>query len=255
MAEPLQLLGISGGVDKVGVVSIVVPFHVVTLAEAISYVPSLQNIGLPPVSRSFRQSEEGGYEVSVTYEGLTDDPKDDLKTFEIDASMAEEPIKTHPRFEDLKKQFGWDESLNTFSEYLPGDSSTGTGLSGGSQPGAARKKSKLYGVESWLVAGAIYRVSYSSNTVPGSIFYGIGTVQNPPQIGKFNLPPLGKRNWLKLAPKVRMRGNCIEITLEYMLSGPLGWFTEIYSTSQLGDSGGDAPGSGLSGGGLTTGSL
>jgi hypothetical protein len=232
--SPLQLLGISGGVDKHGIVSVTVPFYVATLGEAISYTPDL-GVGLPVVSRSFRQSEDGGYEVTLTCEG-SDDPTDDQKTFEIDASMAEEAIKTHPKFEDLKKSFGWDESLNTFSEYLPGDTSTG-GLASGSQNGSTRKKSKLYGVESWLVAGALYRVTYASKTVPQSIFYGIGTVQTPPSIGKFNLPSLGKRNWLKLAPKVRMRGNSIEITLEYMLSGPLGWFSEIYNTSQLGETG------------------
>jgi len=239
MATPLQLLGISGGVDKVGVCSIVVPFHVATLAEAISYTPSIDGITLPVVSRSFRQSEEGGYEVSITLEGLEKEPTE--KVFEIDASMAEEAIKTHPKFEDLKKTFGWDESLGTFSEYLPNDTSSG-GLSSGSQNGSTRKKSKMYGVESWLVAGALYRVSYSSTTVPSSIFYGVGTVQTPPSIGKFNLPNLGKRNWLKLAPKVRMRGNSIEISLEYMLSGPLGWFTEIYSTGQLGESNNESSG-------------
>jgi hypothetical protein len=229
--NPLQLLGISGGVDKHGIVSVTVPFYVATLSEAISYVPKL-DVGLPIVSRTFRQSEDGGYEVTLTCECSDDNPTDEQKTFEVDASMAEEAIKTHPKFEDLKKQFGWDESLNTFSEYLPSDTSSG-GLSGGSQNGSARKKSKMYGVESWLVAGAIYRVTYASKTVPQSIFSGIGTVQTPPSIGKFNLPNLGKRNWLKLAPKVRMRGNSIEIALEYMLSGPLGWFTEIYTSSQL----------------------
>ena len=229
--NPLQLLGISGGVDKHGIVSVTVPFYVATLSEAISYVPKL-DVGLPIVSRTFRQSEDGGYEVTLTCEGSDDNPTDEQKTFEVDASMAEEAIKTHPKFEDLKKQFGWDESLNTFSEYLPSDTLSG-GLSGGSQNGSARKKSKMYGVESWLVAGAIYRVTYASKTVPQSIFTGIGTVQTPPSIGKFNLPNLGKRNWLKLAPKVRMRGNSIEIALEYMLSGPLGWFTEIYTSSQL----------------------
>ena len=240
METPLQLLGISGGVDKVGICSIVVPFHVATLAEAISYTPGLDGISLPAVSRSFRQSEEGGYEVSITLEGLQKESTE--KVFEIDASMSEEPIKTHPKFEDLKKTFGWDESLGTFSEYLPGDTASG-GLSSGSQNGSTRKKSKLYGTESWLVAGALYRVSYSSTSVPSSIFTGIGTVQSPPSINKFNLPPLGKRNWLKLAPKVRMRGNSIEITLEYMLSGPLGWFTDIFSVAQLGETGGNNSGS------------
>ncbi|XHR30418.1 MAG: hypothetical protein ACFUZC_07615 [Chthoniobacteraceae bacterium] len=231
---PLQLLGINGGVDKHGITSVTVPFYVATLSEAISYTPTL-DIDLPIVSRSFRQSEDGGYEVTLTCEGSEDNPTDDQKTFEIDASMAEEPIKTHPKFENLKSSFGWDESLSTFSEYLPSDSSSG-GLASGSQNGSARKKSKMYGVESWLVAGAIYRVTYASKTVPQSIFLGIGTVQTPPSIGKFNLPNLGKRNWLKLAPKVRMRGNSIEISLEYMLSGPLGWFTEVYASAQLGES-------------------
>ena len=253
MGSPLQLLGISGGVDKHGIVSITVPFYVSTLSEAISYTPKL-DISIPVVSRSFRQSEDSGYEVTLTCEGA-DDPTDDQKTFEIDTSMSEEAIKTHPKFEELKKTFGWDESLGTFAEYMPGDTSSG-GLASGSQNGSARKKNKMYGVESWLVAGAIYRITYASKSVPQSIFLGIGTVQPPPQIGKFNLPSLGKRNWLKLAPKVRMRGNSIEISLEYMLSGPLGWFTEIYSTGQLGESSGDSAGSGLSdSGGLTTGSL
>jgi hypothetical protein len=241
---PLQLLGINGGVDKHGIVSITVPFYVATLSEAISYAPKL-DINLPIVSRSFRQSEDGGYEVTLTCEGAEDNPTDDQRTFELEASMSEEPIKTHPKFENLKSTFGWDESLNTFSEYLPSDSSSG-GLASGSQNGSTRKKSKMYGVESWLVAGAIYRLTYASKTVPQSIFLGIGTVQTPPSIGKFNLPSLGKRNWLKLAPKVRMRGNSIEIALEYMLSGPLGWFTEVYNASQLGESSSGSFGASLS---------
>jgi len=233
MENPLQLLGITGGVDKHGVASISVPFYVATLHEAINFTPSLEGIALPITSRSFRQTENGGYEITFTCEGSEEPPTDEQKTFELEASMAEESIKTHPKFEDLKKQYGWDEALNTFAEFLP-DGATGGGLSGGNGGGSQRKKSKMYGVESWLVAGAMYRVTYASKTVPTSIFYGIGTVQTPLQIGKFNLPNLGQRNWLKLAPKVRMRGNTIEITLEYMLSGPLGWYTEIYSTGQLG---------------------
>ena len=227
-------------------VTITVPFHVGTLTEAIRLVPSL-DVGLPVVSRQFRQSEEGGYEVTLTCEGASSDQPESTTVFEIDASMAEEPIKTHPKFTDLKTKFGWDESKETFAEFTPG-STSGGGLAAGKSD--AQKKSKLYGVQSWLVAGALYRVSYSAKTVPGSIFNGIGTVQTPPHIGKFNLPSLGKRNWLKLAPKVRVRGDCVEINLEYMLSGPVGWFTEIYGSAQFGEPGGDAPGSGLSSSGL-----
>jgi len=253
MATPLQLNGVSGGIDKIGVVSMVVPFHVDALIEAITYRPALADITLPIVSRSFKQSEEGGYEVSVTYEGVEEDPN--MKVFELDGSMAEESIKTHPKFESLKTKYGWDEALNTFSEYPPDSTSGGSGgLSGGNSPNATPTKSKMYGVESWLVAGAIFRLNYSTNGMPGGIWNGIGTVQNPPQIGRFGLPSLGKRNWLKLAPKVKLRGNCVEITEEFMLSGPLGWFKEIYDAAQLSDGSGGGS-SGLTTGTLTSGTL
>ena len=61
---PLQILGIGGGVDKNGVVSIEVPFWVASLSEAISHKPSL-DITLPLVSRNFKQAEDGGYEVTL----------------------------------------------------------------------------------------------------------------------------------------------------------------------------------------------
>lgn len=90
-ADPLLLLGISGGIDRNGVLSVDVPMWVATLREALSVRPDI-DLGIPLVSRSFKQSEEGGYEVTVHYEGLDGkEPSDDQITFEFDISMSEDP--------------------------------------------------------------------------------------------------------------------------------------------------------------------
>ena len=69
MSAPLKLNGVSGSVSKTGLASITVPFYVDTLAEALTVTPDF-GITLPMVSRQFRETENGGFEVSLTYEGL-----------------------------------------------------------------------------------------------------------------------------------------------------------------------------------------
>ena len=71
--------------------------------------------------------------------------------------------------------------------------------------------------------------------IPSGILRGIGTiVDKPPGIEQFKLPGAAKkRNWLKLAPKIKRRGNAVEITEEYMLSGPNGWLRDVYGQAQL----------------------
>ena len=107
-----------------------------------------------------------------------------------------------------------------------------TALSGGSQK---TKKNPLFGVEHWLVIGAVFRKTYAAKTIPSGLLRGIGTiVQKPPGIEQFKIPSAAKkRNWLKLAPKIKRKGNAVEITEEYMLSGPNGWIRDIYGQAQL----------------------
>jgi hypothetical protein len=253
-ADPLQLLGLSGGVDKNGVISIDVPVWVATLAEAIRHVPKL-DLGVPCVSRSFKQSDEGGYEVAAHFEGLDPSgtqPGEDQVTFEFDVSMSEDPIESHPNFDAIAEKYGWDETERAFPKFPPGTTSEGSALSKKSKV----KKNPLYGTESFLAMGAIFRKTYVARSIPEGVLRGIGgIVERPPDIGQFHIPSTGgKRNWLKLAPKIRRRGNSVEITEEWMLSGPNGWNKDVYSAGQL-DGGGDSSGGGLHTGGLTTGTL
>ena len=48
-------------------------------------------------------------------------------------------------------------------------------------------KSPLYGCDSYLAVGAVFRKTYISTTVPSHILKGIGTiVSKPPGIGQFS---------------------------------------------------------------------
>jgi hypothetical protein len=100
---------------------------------------------------------------------------------------------------------------------------------GGAQPALSGSKKKarrnpLHGVDSYLVAGAIFRITYASRRASGDVLEGIGTVvERPPAWSILGIPLPKGRNWLKLAPKVRRVGNATRVVAEWMLSGPNGW--------------------------------
>lgn len=219
MSTPLKLNGLSGSVSKTGLASITVPYYVDTLAEALTVTPDV-GINLPIVNRQFRETENGGFEVSLTYEGLENqqDPPDDQAEFELDISMQDDPIQSHRAFADLKTRYGWDEAEQRFPELLPTD-----------------EPSPAYGAESYLAIGAVFRVTTTRRTIPGSVLKGIGLITAaPPGIGQFQIPNAdGERNWLKSAPKIRRRGNAVNITEEWLLSGPKGWLEPFYSAAAL----------------------
>ena len=205
---------------------------VTTLAEALSVLPNL-GIGLPYRSRNFSQEDDGSFKVVLHFEGIADDNKDDDRvTFELDTSMAEDPIQTHPFFAALKSRYGWDAVKEQFAETLPEQSGQQTALSGS---GKKATKNPLFGVENWLVIGAVFRKTYAKRDIPGNLLRGIGTiVEKPPGIDQFKIPSAAKkRNWLKVAPKIKRKGNAVEITEEYMLSGPNGWIKDVYGQAQL----------------------
>jgi hypothetical protein len=194
-----------------------------------------QPFGLPVVSSNGQMGLNGLFVITFDYEGIDaqaqPSPQDEV-TFELDTTMSEDPIETHPRFTQLKARYGWDQDNRRFAEMISGTGQGATALSSGGK----QKQSPLFGTDSWLVVGALFRKTYASKVYPTDLLQGIGTITKaPPGIGQFKLPPLGKsRNWLKLAPKVKLRGNCLEISEEWMMSGPKGWVEDVYSQGQLG---------------------
>lgn len=199
--------------------------------------------GLPCVGAQATIGENGLVEINFNFEGFANQnnygfaEREETIQFEMDASFADEPIETHPAFQWLKKMYGpWKKDSRSWPEYLT-DAAGGTenAYTEGSDA-ENQKENPLFGVSSYLAVGAVFRKSYSSSKIPAGLFSRLGTiVQSPPGVGQFRIPAQGKRhNWLKMPPKVVRRGNCVQITEEWMMSGPKGWITPIYSAGQLG---------------------
>jgi hypothetical protein len=196
-------------------------------------IKSAPNCASLPCIGIERSHTNGLAEYQYSYEGAIESLKGaDNFTFELDITMNQEPIQTHPDFQNLKNTYGWNSLTKEFMELLP-KNSTATGLDGNKAGSSQAARSPLYGVEHYFTPGGIFRKTSISSQLPPGIYNNIGTPQTPPGIGLFSLPGLGNRNWLKLAPKVRRRGNVVEVVEEYMLSGPRGWEQAIYNSSAL----------------------
>ncbi|MEA3213569.1 MAG: hypothetical protein QOE70_6626 [Chthoniobacter sp.] len=51
----------------------------------------------------------------------------------------------------------------------------------------------MFGVDNWLVVGAVFRKTYAAKTIPSSILRGIGTiVDKPPGFEQFKIPGAAK---------------------------------------------------------------
>jgi hypothetical protein len=193
---------------------------------------------IPLVSAAGAPGEAGLFWVTARFQGIgpqtQNGPQEDTTTFELDTSMNEEPIETHPAFKELKKIYGWDQTERRFAETLPQFGPKFDPKNGLSSDSQDSLENPLFGVDSWLVIAAVYRITFGSKVIPGDILTGIGTIiKSPPQIGQFKVPSNGKRNWLKLSPKLNKQGNAVRVTLEWALSGPKGWLKPIYSQGQL----------------------
>lgn len=199
-------------------------------------------VGIPAVNVERSYDEDKGMAIyTYSYEGVTEEHTfgDDQVTYELDTTMSEEPIETHPSFGELKEKYGWSSARREFAEFPPeGAASGGSALPGTGGQGQSRatgKRSELYGVDSYLVVGAVFRRTYARRTVPTGIFQGIGTVMTVvPGLVEVNFRAAARgRTWLKMIPRVRKRGNAVEISEAAMMSGPKGWVRDVYGAGQL----------------------
>lgn len=186
------------------------------------------------VERSWdAQSKHGVY--TYTMEGLTGEPSDNETTFELDITMEEVGIEAHPNLKEIEEKYGtFDTRLKRFPKFAPA-STTGTTTALSKSKSKEQELNRLYGTDSWWVFGATFKKSYVRTAIPPQALRGIGTiVKRPPGIGRFPLPAAAKyRQWLKVAPKIVLRGNAVQIEENYIMSGRHGIVKEIYGAAQL----------------------
>ena len=124
--------------------------------------------------------------MTLHLEGIANEaPSDDQVTFELDTSKPKIPSRRIRVFDTLKTRNAWDAAKEQFAETLPESSAGQTALSGS---GKKAKKNPLFGVDNWLVVGAVFARSTAAKTIPASILRGIGTiVDKPPGIEQFKI--------------------------------------------------------------------
>lgn len=233
---PLRLNGAKFKRDKTGLVSVTIPWEVYTIKDCDHFVPE-EDLNLPITDRSASETEVGTWELLLTYEGLVEQPKAGDGTsieVEFDGNMAQDPIKSHPTFDKLKEKYGWNESGNDkgFPEDMP-EVNKGS-QSAHSGDAAKKKKSSVYGVDSWLVAEGVFRATYTLRAAPQGLLTNVGKAVATPRFWSLiglQVPP--GRDWLKVMPKISVKGNAVRITEEYRLSGPNGVNKDIYNFRQV----------------------
>jgi hypothetical protein len=137
-------------------------------------------------------------------------------TEELDFSMHEEPIQSHPNFftpeTGIAAVYQYDPVTNSFAKTKPDGS-----------------PNPLYGCTSYLAMTATFRKNQSVGNLASisGLFDNIGKISGP-TYELVAIPVIAWRNWLKLTPKIVSRSGVFEVSESWMLSGAGGWNSNIY---------------------------
>jgi hypothetical protein len=177
---------------------------------------------------------------TYTFEGIASRNDQKYKEFEIEFTLEQAPIETHPDFQSLNDTYGPYDSLNRTWPAIVTAASASKGLQKPSTKGGP-VTNPMYGVTSYLVPGCIYRVTYTNDDIEADLLEGVGQIDtDPDDLGEVygNFVAVNSvvnqtakdRRWLKMAPRVRQHGGCVTVSQEWMLGGPRGWLKQVYDT-------------------------
>ena len=219
---------ISWEVDRIGVHRIVMGLQYVG-------IPVMDTAPDPPRDilfvRAVDQPEDGGSHGVVQYyfEGATDADIDRaVPQYDFNGSYNQEPITSHPEILKLLKKYKGrlKDGRVDWPAYLTAGGGSSVALGGGGTKSS--DVNPLYGVDSYLDFGAVWTETRMYKELPGFLWEGVGEIfANVPG----GAPTPNGRNWLKLAPVGRQRGNVTEVNFPYLLSGRRGWVEPVYNGS------------------------
>lgn len=224
--------GISGGVDKNGIATLMAGYYVPTLAEALTWVPAdLRRLtSLPITRRSFNQEwgngrlvdtgKDGAYKVSFTLEGM-ENPKDGENgaQFNADGATSEDDAESHPDLPFLLEKYEGSIEDNKLV-FAPTISIDG---------GGDDVKNELFGFKKYYVAGLTWTKTHATLRPRTTVTTMLGKIDTPPKANDGYLPDLpGRRNWLKVVGKPSWRGNVWKVTESWLMSADGGWNEDVY---------------------------
>jgi len=188
--------------------------------------------------------EDGGKEgmiVTVTYEGIVDlkFAGVDNARVEFDASYTEEPLEAHPDWINIRDIFQgrYDDEAGkvVFPQTLPASSRVDAfdyGLSFDKSSGGDELKNPMFGEETFLSLGAVFRRTYAATGIPDHVISLIGKVHEslPSEYKNLDSPD---RNWLQQPFKISRRGGAY-IVVDELLQSPIGgWNKALYDLTTV----------------------
>lgn len=169
--------------------------------------------------------ESGYFVIAGEYAGV--DGGTSASVFELCLGLGEEPIETHPRFNDFAGSPSSPANGAKFVDFETGKLTTDNerGMFDKFSPYVGGSLNEFGGISSYLDMGqAVWRERYVSVFRPGDISF-VGHTQYPsgpvPNLG-------GGQNWLYQGVTYEQRGLCFTISREWRASGRRGWNSDIY---------------------------
>lgn len=208
----------------------------VDTVEEMEEVGDTTYLGLREIRRDGRARDPettlGGYEVTITYEGLRPDDAsadEERETWSLDADYREEPIESHSNLPAILEAYnGTEEDGEVKFPYpAPEGITAGTGLSGGGNTAQTEtdEKNPAFGWTTYPVHTALAtRTRVVDDGFNEDLLAKKGKILNelPSTAPSFyKTPP--NHNWFAKPPKHRELGTGHEIYEEYILSEPGGW--------------------------------
>lgn len=180
------------------------------------------------------QCDDGVADITWTFRAEFsdgEDPQNPRTTYELQGSTSQEPITSHPKYDQLYAKYAITERNGEplWIEKDPDGKSQTTGLT---RDGVVVSGiSPLYGVRDYLAAQGVYRYTkfYTSRgAIPADLVSKVGKIDEP--IGLTNNGVTGR--WLRVGASIRQMGDAFQVTISWLASQsdqPEGlWKKEIY---------------------------
>jgi len=207
------------GVDSIEL-TVEIPDDLFPEQVLVDYSPHPRFSSMALVRKTGQRGKPGWWTVNYVFEGfLLAVPE---PTYELNVSLNQEPIQTHPDFETFAGT-----PSSPLNESIFVDPSTRQPSSRDNAiwkefayTGTANTKA---GVASYMAPGAEWReTTFQTNRPTG--LRDVGTIDNPTGPA----PSLSGRDWLMWSETYQRRGHIYQVNRVWKLSGRNGWDTDIY---------------------------